>query len=156
MPVPKIEGIQPVGEIQGYRQWDNLFDTLGKIHPVQESEAVRDKPNNLSYIKELSFKTLNREEQKGRISRELIRIKEAMISIRRTLPPFPPGSQERVRILKGYIGLRRLIEQLTLPRNWGEDPILKRIDLPELGEEATDQEIDHAISGLEKAIASLK
>ena len=42
-------------------------------------------------------------------------LKEEINTMQRTLPPFPPGSQERVRLLKSYIGLRKLIEQLTVP-----------------------------------------
>ena len=30
-------------------------------------------------------------------------------------PPFPPGSGERIKLLRGYVGFRKLIDQLTFP-----------------------------------------
>ena len=30
-------------------------------------------------------------------------------------PPFPPGSEERIKLLRGYVGFRKLIDQLTFP-----------------------------------------
>jgi hypothetical protein len=77
-------------------------------------------------------------------------LKEEIITMQRTLPPFPPGSQERVRLLKSYIGLRKLIEQLTIPREVPFIRIKEEIALPEISNQATDQEWEAAVWGLEK------
>jgi len=43
------------------------------------------------------------------------RMKDALERITKNFPPFPPGSEERVRILKSYAELRRQIDALTIP-----------------------------------------
>lgn len=35
--------------------------------------------------------------------------------VRKTYPPYPPGSEERTKMLKNYSAFRRLINQLTIP-----------------------------------------
>lgn len=41
----------------------------------------------------------------------------------KTYPPYPPGSEERIEMLKRIAGLRQQIEQLTLP----QDPLARMI-----------------------------
>ena len=43
------------------------------------------------------------------------RMKVLLETIVKTYPPFPPGSEERIRILKSYSALREMIDQLTIP-----------------------------------------
>jgi hypothetical protein len=43
------------------------------------------------------------------------RMQESLETITKSYPPFPPGSEERVRALKSYAALRKQIEQLTVP-----------------------------------------
>ena len=43
------------------------------------------------------------------------RMKENLGQILTQFPPFPPGSQDRVRALRTYAYFRNLIDQLTLP-----------------------------------------
>ena len=43
------------------------------------------------------------------------RMKALLETIVKNYPPFPPGSEERVRILKSYSTLREMIDRLTIP-----------------------------------------
>jgi hypothetical protein len=43
------------------------------------------------------------------------RMQESLETITKSYPPFPPGSEERVRALKSYAALRKQIAQLTVP-----------------------------------------
>lgn len=45
----------------------------------------------------------------------LERIKANLNGINKFFPPYPPGSEERVRLLKSYAAFRLLIERLTIP-----------------------------------------
>lgn len=79
-----------------------------------------------------------------------------LLEIRRTLPPFKPEDAERVRILRSYIGLRHLIDALTIPPPAKSEQIKEGIILPELNERSTDQEIDRAITDLEKSVTFIQ
>lgn len=43
------------------------------------------------------------------------KVKEGLTGMTKFFPPYPPGSEERVRFLKGYVAFRMLIERLTIP-----------------------------------------
>jgi hypothetical protein len=43
------------------------------------------------------------------------RMKTSLVKFTKTYPPFSPGSEERVRILKSYASFRKQIRQLTIP-----------------------------------------
>lgn len=45
----------------------------------------------------------------------LERIKANLNNINKFFPPYPPGSEERVKLLKSYVAFRVLIERLTIP-----------------------------------------
>jgi hypothetical protein len=107
-------------------------------------------------LTETARKLQERDKNLGQIERAVSSVKKDLIRMVRTLPPFPPGSQERVRILKGYIGLRKLIEALTIPPE--VDPIKFRegIHLPELTEKASNQEVDEVLLDLEKPQKNLQ
>jgi hypothetical protein len=84
------------------------------------------------------------------------KMKDQLTEIRRTLPPFKPEDSERVRILRGYIGLRQLIDELTYPPPAKTDQINEGVNLPELSDTATDQEIDQAVSSLDNTSQTLQ
>jgi hypothetical protein len=42
-------------------------------------------------------------------------MKKELVVITKDYPPFPPGSEERVRRLRGYTALRTMIDKLTFP-----------------------------------------
>jgi hypothetical protein len=84
------------------------------------------------------------------------KMKDQLLEIRRTLPPFKPEDSERVRILRGYIGLRQLIDELTYPPPAKSDQVNDGINLPKLSDTATDQELDKAVSTLDKTTQTLQ
>lgn len=51
------------------------------------------------------------------------RISENLLSMNKVFPPYPPGSEERVKMLKGFTGFRILIERLTIPPEQKEEVI---------------------------------
>jgi len=81
--------------------------------------------------------------------------KSQLAEMRRTLPPFQPEDAERVRILRGYIGLRQMIDELTFPPPAKSEWIKDGINLPPLSEKSSDQEVDGAISSLDNAAQTL-
>jgi len=86
-------------------------------------------------------------------------------------PPFPPGSEERAKLLKSYISLRKQIDQLTIPPPKNEFSIEIVIDsevvpetgvwdiltdfnsvhIPDLSEDATDEDIAISIEKFKTA-----
>jgi hypothetical protein len=43
------------------------------------------------------------------------RLKAQLERIIKNFPPFPPGSEDRIQLLRNYASFRRLIDQLTIP-----------------------------------------
>ncbi len=43
------------------------------------------------------------------------RMKAELVKIIKMFPPYPPGSEDRVRALRACAGCRKLIDQLTIP-----------------------------------------
>ncbi len=122
------------------KPWIKVPDTPKEITTQFSDEAVR--------LQQL-------DQQMNQIEKTASSLKEEMNTIRRTLPPFPPGSQERVRLLKSYIGLRKLIEDLTIPPEDLSVRLKEGISLPEINENASDQDWDKAISALDKTQATI-
>jgi hypothetical protein len=90
------------------------------------------------------------DQQLDQIEKATSSLREELYTMQRTLPPFPPGSQERVRLLKSYIGLRKLIEDLTIPPEVPFFRFKEEISIPEISAKASDQDWDGAISALDK------
>ena len=42
-------------------------------------------------------------------------MKTQLEKIMKQFPPYPPGSEDRIRALRAYAGCRKLIDQLTIP-----------------------------------------
>jgi hypothetical protein len=98
---------------------------------------------------------------------------EALTGIVKHYPPFPPGSEERIKRLENFSAFRKEIERLTFPPDpfrestngseTGETepsvpqfsfPRMEDLDIPDLSAgdpEATDEEIETALESLEKA-----
>lgn len=157
MAISKIDGIQPIGLSPVYDQvLMNPVESAVRVQPVKDSPGAESKSDKFFNIDYLTYKSLGLREQKQRLSKEIKRLIEEMTTFRRTLPPFPPGSEERIRILKGYIGIRKLIEKLTLPPERGKDPFIPPITLPDLEETASDEELDKALSGLKEVLTAIE
>jgi len=43
------------------------------------------------------------------------RMKAQLERIIKNFPPYPPGDEQRIKLLRSYAGFRRLIDQLTIP-----------------------------------------
>ncbi|MEW6187998.1 MAG: hypothetical protein AB1585_19935 [Thermodesulfobacteriota bacterium] len=155
MDIQKIEGISPIAESQRFRKVYNFPEKkseTGLTPNPKLSEIPTEKRPNISRF---AFKLQKTDQDLMDLGKAISSVQEEMISMRRSLPPFPPGSQERVRILKGYIGLRKLIEQLTIPREQNQEQFFTKIGLPELSDEASDPEVDDAIQGLDNAARTI-
>ena len=123
----------------------------------------------------------------GKIENYIDRMKAELQRVIKNYPPFPPGSEERVRRLKSINAFRKLIDQLTIPppsenfatkmmtgrnavlgvddskRIPGENKLYSGIhshqvytrargfDIPELQEDADDEEIHTFIEKLDSA-----
>jgi hypothetical protein len=84
------------------------------------------------------------------IGQAVSKVKDQLLEMRRTLPPFKPEDAERVRILRSYIGLRKLIDELTVPHPANTDKVKEDIQLPALSDTASDQEVVGAVNALSK------
>jgi hypothetical protein len=51
----------------------------------------------------------------GKIATQIDRMKEQLTQLIKQFPPFPPGSEEKIRHLRNFNGLREIIDQLTVP-----------------------------------------
>jgi hypothetical protein len=67
-------------------------------------------------------------------------------------PPFPPGSEERVKILKSISSLRKEIDQLTIPPP--DDKALKIVADPAVIPQARTSEEGEETDGFPKTIRS--
>ena len=119
------------------------------------------------------------DENMGKIENYIDRMKTELQRIVKNYPPFPPGSEERVKRLKNVNAFRRLIDQLTIPppkeefaaKNVSDHDVFsktnyaqkmsgenklhqtgsERFDIPELPEGADDDEVHSFIEKLEAA-----
>jgi hypothetical protein len=129
-----------------------------------------------------SIRTTN--ENMGKIENYIERVKAECQRIVKGYPPFPPGSEERVKRLKSINAFRRLIDQLTIPPPSEEftatitpdhDFVSKiedtqkmpgqknyhqigfgRLDIPQLPENADDEKIYAFVDKLDAAIELLR
>jgi len=71
------------------------------------------------------------------------KMKAKLKRVIKNYPPFPPGSEGRVEILKSFNTFRKQIAQLTIP------PDSDSINVPRLSEGATDEEVYNSIKRLD-------
>ncbi len=55
------------------------------------------------------------QKQLQQVDDSIERMKAELVKIIKMFPPYPPGSEERVRALRACAGCRKLIDQLTIP-----------------------------------------
>jgi hypothetical protein len=85
-----------------------------------------------------------------RIGGFLDEMEKGLESVAKSYPPFPPGSEERVKYLEGYTGLRAQIDQLTMPpRDEGARRILSD---PQRTGEPGDWEVPGADGGVQGTV----
>ena len=66
------------------------------------------------------------------IEARIEKISDKLTAFRKIFPPYPPGSEERVKLLNTISGLRKQIQQLTYPP---EDAVARAIIAPTAGQE---------------------
>ncbi len=157
MIIQPIESIVLLDDYPFYKPVQNIpaSQPVSPGPPVSKKASVgKEKlPYNFS---EAAQRLREKDQQMSQIEKTLSSVKEELNTVRRTLPPFPPGSQERVRMLKGYIGLRKLIEELTIPPEVELKMFKDEIQIPELGDQATNKEVDAALLALDKIQQTIK
>lgn len=88
--------VHPDSFVQLNRAYQSLSETTSKINQVADSVRQAD--------------TAMQE-----IGRSVDRMKGSLDQIIKNYPPFPPGSEQRVKALKNFSALRNEIEKLTYP-----------------------------------------
>ena len=124
------------------------------------------------------------DESMEKIENYIDRMETESQRIVKNYPPFPPGSEERVKRLKSIIAFRRLIDQLTIPppneefaakimpdhdvvsktndsqKMSGENTLHQTgsegLDIPQLPESADDEEVRAFIGKLDAALETLR
>jgi hypothetical protein len=79
-------------------------------HPeLLELQKINESWNDIAQKKRIHDKLLNEVED------YVDRLKAQLERIIKNFPPFPPGSEERIQLLRSFAAFRRLIDQLTIP-----------------------------------------
>jgi len=79
-------------------------------HPeLLELQKINDSWNDIAHKKRTYDNKINEVED------YVARMKAQLERIIKNFPPFPPGSEERIQVLRGFAGFRKLIDQLTIP-----------------------------------------
>jgi hypothetical protein len=79
-------------------------------HPeLLELQKVNDSWNDIAQKKRIYDNNINEVED------YVDRMKAQLERILKNFPPFPPGSEERMQLLRNFAAFRRLIDQLTIP-----------------------------------------
>lgn len=86
-------------------QRDNL-GLKGETRVFNEIQSIKMRLNDLA-------EDIKKSSRKG--DKILEEIKARLNEINKFFPPYPPGSEDRVRLIKGYVAFRLLIEKLTIP-----------------------------------------
>jgi len=79
-------------------------------HPeLLELQKINDSWNDIAHKKRTYDNKINEVED------YVARMKAQLERIIKNFPPFPPGSEERIQVLRSFAGFRKLIDQLTIP-----------------------------------------
>jgi hypothetical protein len=117
-PIPAVKFSQDVvGFKSSRRETDpspiNSEETEGRIKSSQsefvELQKINDSVNELAKIRK-GFET-----RFEKVDSYLEQMKEQLERIIKQFPPFPPGSEDRVKALRAFTFFRKMIDQLTLP-----------------------------------------
>ncbi|MEE4351423.1 MAG: hypothetical protein V2J25_01005 [Desulfatiglans sp.] len=120
-------------------------------------------------LNEVARKKGETAEKTAQMESYIERMKADLEKITKSFPPFLPGSEERIKRLRSFQSFRRLIDELTIPPKRDFDQMMvssvqrdvsevragEGLKIPELGEKATDRDIQFASEQLDKAKAWL-
>ena len=116
-PIPiNAQGIPPVRrEGIGRKILQEIDDLQGKEffsrkHPeLLELQKINDSWNTIAQKKRTHDNILNEVED------YIDRMKAQLETVLKNFPPFPPGSEGRIQLLRNFAVFRKLIDQLTIP-----------------------------------------
>lgn len=128
-------------------------DNLVKLAKPRSSNAVEhnDRQSVNSVLNKVAQNIRNTDKTMKKVEIYIDRMQDNLLKIVKQFPPFPRGSEERVRILNSFQSLRKQIDQLTIPPK-GEYAVKIMAD-PDLVPEAGDWDIELS-NGLRKTIRS--
>ena len=110
---PGIQSVQREGI--GRRMLQEINDLPGKEfssrnhHEFPELQKINDSWNAIAQKKRTHDSILNKVED------YIDRMKAQLETILKNFPPFPPGSEGRIQLLRNYAAFRKLIDTLTIP-----------------------------------------
>ena len=94
---------------------DNATPVVSAGQYARFSQSFKSKENTSKTIHEIAWNIGIANKTIGRVNDLVAKMKAALTSIVKMYPPYPPESRERAKILESYVGLRKEIEQLTIP-----------------------------------------
>jgi hypothetical protein len=92
-------------------------DASGSVQVSQSQSAFDDLQAFNSILNSLATSIKVGDSTMGKIKTLIDRMKEQLGGIIKNYPPFPPGSEERVKFLRSFTALRRQIDQLSFSSN---------------------------------------
>jgi hypothetical protein len=113
------ENLKTIGRVPRTSAWEAVAKTggsgdEGKIDVRSQTDLaellkVNEKINSLAKSQRFY------QGQLQQMDDSIERIKTQLEKILKQFPPYPPGSEDRMRALRAYAGYRKLIDQLTIP-----------------------------------------
>ena len=109
--------ITPTGpqEGNGGRTVQEIGDLAGKDSLSQNSPVWADLQKINDSLNEAAQKHQSRDKILSGLESYVERMKAELERIIKNFPPYPPGSEDRIKLLRGYVGFRKLIDELTIP-----------------------------------------
>jgi hypothetical protein len=112
---------------------DVSIDAVGKEASLNEQQSVN------ADIQQIARNIRVADQSMVQIRDVIQKMKDNLKGIVKQFPPFPPGSEERVRLLKNYNSFRKQIDQLTFPAD--DTGAMKIMADPEVNPEAGGWEV---------------
>jgi len=81
----------------------------------QISSSFQALSNTTTKINQVAVTVRHADSTMEKVGRAVGKMKGTLEGIIKNYPPFPPGSEQRVKALKGFAALRREIEEMTFP-----------------------------------------
>jgi hypothetical protein len=94
---------QEIGNLQGKDSFIQNYSMWAELQEINDSSN------------ELAQKERNGEKISRGVEEYVDRMRAHLERIIKNFPPFPPGGEERIKLLREYAGFRKLIDQLTIP-----------------------------------------
>ncbi|MFN3739925.1 MAG: hypothetical protein ACK4TF_04540 [Thermodesulfovibrionales bacterium] len=159
MPVKGIgEKIHQAVSVRSEKKGQDDF-SFNKVHEKDYTVNLRKESLSLKDIDGIKTElhdSLRLLKEDYRLNDLIERISENLFSMNKVFPPYPPGSEERVKMLKSLTGFRILIERLTVPPEQKEEVIRLSADQAELKSIHIKNSLSMEKSGVTADISILK